>query len=693
MTESPTTPLPITPPPATPPPLRALPELLAPAGKPDVLVAVLAAGADAVYLGGKPFNMRRHRADFNFDDRALAEAVTATHALGRRLYVTVNILVGAGEVEDLKRYLFALADLGPDALIVQDWAVVALCRRHALPLPLHASTMLNAGSVEAARVLRDQGFTRLVTSRDITLDDARRMRAEAGIEVECFAHGDLCSVQSGQCAASGLLFGKSSNRGQCLKPCRWVYDLVSERTGQTLAAGARLLAARDLCLLQHIPELAQAGVDSLKIEGRMKPAEVMGRIVAQYRAALDRYAAEPLAPAKRQTETSAMHQARLRDLTTGFTFHVPGPDYFDPSGDRELIMLSTFGAAPPAPPGDGGLPAPSVPSATPPEIVCVAGTTATAEAALDAGAAHILVSWEGDLRSESGWTLAELRALRERCAARGAGFVLGMPRILTARELADWRRAWPHLPGPDAVAVTHPAAFAPDVLPAAMPRWLEPALNLLNPLAAAWLATPPFGPVARLAPAPEAAHADIVALAGAPGLPPLDLPVHGPLVGMVIEHCLPALVTQRIAKRDFCQMPCALDDYRLVDTRGHARALRCDRYCRNHLLLERELGLLPALGAFRTAGIVSWRVDARLDTPARAAALVDLYRRAAAVPAAPPPALVAEFHRLCPPATFTWGAYARGIVADEARSVARIKRDEQATEKTAGDEQATEARA
>jgi putative protease len=642
--------------------------LLAPAGKEEVYYAVVEAGADAVYLAGKDFNMRRHRKDFNFSHEELRRVCDHAHSLGRRIYVTVNSLVGHRELAALKAYLFQLADLGPDALIVQDFAVVQLCREHRLPLALHASTMMNVGSAEAACVLRDLGFTRVVTSRDITVDQARRIRDGAGIEVEYFVQGDLCSVQSGQCYTSGLLFGKSSNRGQCLKPCRWTYELQSAATGQSLGSG-RLLASKDLCLVQHLPELVEAGIDSLKIEGRMKPADVLARIVSTYRTALDRLGGNPLAPARQSSETVSLHQNRIRNLSTGFAFRQPGSDFFDASGEREVVILSTAGTLPAFSVTDA-MP-PQTGSAPTPEITCVAGTEAVARAAIEAGANNVVLSWEGDLRSESAWSLDGLRALVQAGTARGVRIVLAAPRIVTERELREWRAVLALLPSFHAVSLSHFALLDPSV-PRTGETWADSGFNVLNPSSAALLTG---RGITRLMPGLEAGLDDVLALADAPGVAPLEILVHGPLTGMIIEHCLLAMATQHSCSKDFCQMPCARDAYRLVDARGNARRLRCDRYCRNHLFMERDLGLLPALESFRLPGIASWRIDARLDTPARAAALIDLYRRASLqTPIGRP--LIDEFLRLCPADTLTWGAYPRGIMNDQAISLVQIKQAE-----------------
>ena len=409
----------------------------------------------------------------------------------------------------------------------------------------------------------------------------------------------------------------------------------------------------------------------------MKPADVLARIVRTYRAALDRVCGNPLEATKRSADVASLHPNRIRDFSTGYAFRQPGPDFFDASGEREIVILSTAGALPafteagfPRPCATGDTGSPARPCVTP-EITCVAGTDAVARAAIEAGARNIVLSWEGDLRSESAWSLDELRALIQVGRTKGVRIVLASPRIVTEREQLEWRTALALLPGVPAVCISHFALLeAPVPRPAEL--WADGGLNALNPSAAAFLTR---RGVARLMPGLEAGLDDVLALAGAPGVAPLELLVHGPLTGMIVEHCLPAMATQRSCSKDFCQMPCAGDTYRLVDARGNARKLRCDRYCRNHIFLERDLGLLPALDAFRVPGIAGWRVDARLETPERSATLVDLYRRAARPEPIGRP-LLDEFFRLCPADTLTWGAYPCGVMDDQAVSLAQIKQAE-----------------
>ena len=794
---------------------RSVAELLAPAGRMDVFRAVLEAGADAVYIAGKQFNMRRHRKDFNFSAEELGTAVREARAADRKLYVTVNTLVGQREIPGLRDYLRYLADIGVDAVIVQDLAVVSLIHDDKLKLPLHASTMMNVSGADTARVLKDWGFTRLVTSRDITIDAVRRIKEEAGIEVEYFLHGDMCSALSGQCLTSGVLFGKSGNRGQCMKPCRWAYDLVSESTGRTIKEGAFLLASRDMCLLQHIPELIDAGVDSLKIEGRMRPAETLVPIVRAYRKALDRAAAEPLAANKLFTEATEQQKTRTRNLTTGFAFQHPDDSFVDPSGEREPIIFSTHGRlktvaesqsiirlhqgfgeqvnqslinnqdskkegeqSPAAPPAAGtaesinplssqatpGLEEPASwirqspaappaagtaesikPLACPPELTVVAGTVENARAALAAGCDRLILSWEGALNAESGWTLEDLKTTCAAANKQSVPVMLTTPRVLdqrSARELRQVFQAALPLTGyvlatVGALAIVgegmgngeysrvkelrsrgsrtsniehrtfnvqHPTSNVEGVgegcgmqreYPISnkehgtskengcgrngSPRksgttvlWAGAGMNVLNAESANWLRR--HG-VSRIMPAPEASLESIAHMVEeAPGCE-FEFLVHGPLEGMLVEHCLIAMNTQHASKSDFCPMPCGVDQFTLVDKRGARRRIFPDRYCRNHIILEHDLaamGILDQLLALRPASL---RIDGRLYTEKVLGQLIQYYRNWLD-DAAGRSALETDFERDFPAETHSLGAYPLGICRDEEISRIDLKREE-----------------
>lgn len=260
-------------------PKPAVPELLCPAGDEDALRAAVDCGADAVYLGLGAFSARASAA--NFEPEALERAVRYAHLYHARVHVTLNTLVRQDELPAVCKALEDVRRAGADAVIVQDLGVAALARRFCPGLALHASTQMALCGVAGARMARRLGFARVVLARECPLEEIRAV-AQTGVETEVFAHGALCSAVSGRCLMSAMAGGRSGNRGRCAQPCRQRFELDGY-------AGA-LLSLKDLCLLDDLPALCQAGVTSLKVEGRMKGAEYVAVVASVYRRALDRIA-------------------------------------------------------------------------------------------------------------------------------------------------------------------------------------------------------------------------------------------------------------------------------------------------------------------------------------------------------------------------------------------------------------------
>jgi len=282
---------------ATSHPPITLPELLAPAGSVSAFYAAVAAGADAVYLGGKRFGARNYAQ--NFTDAEIADAVAYAHARGVRVYVTVNTLVHDREIQNVAEYLVRLYAMGVDAVLVQDPGLAAVAREIVPGLTLHASTQLTIHNAEGVRWAHGQGFSRVVLARELPLREIERIAeatADTGIGLEVFAHGALCYAYSGQCLLSSVIGGRSGNRGMCAQPCRKPYALVEGKTDKygrpadlcdVTTKEHYLLSPKDLCTYQDLARLAVAPVASLKIEGRMKSAEYVAIVVSAYRRALD----------------------------------------------------------------------------------------------------------------------------------------------------------------------------------------------------------------------------------------------------------------------------------------------------------------------------------------------------------------------------------------------------------------------
>ena len=254
-------------------------EILAPAGSYDCFRAAVNAGADAVYAGGPRFGARAY-AD-NFSERELIQAIGEAHLHGCRFYLTVNTLLKETEIKDLYDYFAPLYEAGLDAVIVQDTGVFKLIRENFPGMDIHASTQMTVTNARGARFLEERGAVRVVPARELSLSEIRSIRQETGLEIECFVHGALCYCYSGQCLLSSMIGGRSGNRGQCAQPCRLPYTVNGETK--------YFLSLKDMCTLELIPELIEAGIDSFKIEGRMKNPEYVAAVTAMYRKYTDLY--------------------------------------------------------------------------------------------------------------------------------------------------------------------------------------------------------------------------------------------------------------------------------------------------------------------------------------------------------------------------------------------------------------------
>lgn len=271
------------------------PEILSPAGDMECLEAALSFGADAVFLAGKLFGMRS--APKNFDNTQLKLACDKAHALGKKIYVTCNVLPRNRELEYLPDFLSYAQECGVDALIIADLGILEAAKRYAPKVARHISTQAGVTNYATANALYNMGASRVVLAREIPLDEIAEMRAKipSELEIECFVHGAMCVSFSGRCLISSYMTGRDANHGDCAQPCRWKYHLFEEnREGQYFPVeetsdGTYLYNSRDLCMIEHIPELVRAGISSFKIEGRAKSAYYTAVTTNAYRHAVDDY--------------------------------------------------------------------------------------------------------------------------------------------------------------------------------------------------------------------------------------------------------------------------------------------------------------------------------------------------------------------------------------------------------------------
>ncbi len=292
------------------------PELLAPVGSKEALIAAIDNGADAVYFGGKVFSARQYAA--NFTNEELEWAIDYAHVRGTKAYVTVNTLIKDSELEEACEYLQFLCNAGADAVIVQDLGILSLLREQLPELPVHASTQMTIHNIEGVKFLEEMGVKRVVLARELSLEEIKKIKAETSIEIETFIHGALCFSYSGQCLLSSMIGGRSGNRGYCAQPCRKKY-----RLGE---AEGYLLSPKDLNMSEHIPALIEAGIDSFKIEGRMKRHEYVAGVVSVYRKLIDRYLEAPDNFQVSEDERHTLLQLFNRGFTTGYFFGNPGSE-------------------------------------------------------------------------------------------------------------------------------------------------------------------------------------------------------------------------------------------------------------------------------------------------------------------------------------------------------------------------------
>ncbi|HIR27373.1 MAG TPA: U32 family peptidase [Candidatus Choladousia intestinigallinarum] len=306
------------------------PELLIPASSLEVLKTAVIYGADAVYIGGEAFGLRAKAKNFTLEE--MKEGIRFAHKAGVRVYVTANILAHNRDLEGIEAYFRELREIGPDALILADPGVYRIACRVCPEIERHISTQANNTNYETYRFWHEMGAKRVVAARELTLEELKELREKipTEMEIEAFIHGAMCISYSGRCLLSNYFTGRDANQGACTHPCRWKYAVVEEkRPGEYIPVeenerGTYLFSSRDLCMVGHIPELLETGIDSLKIEGRMKTALYVASVARTYRKAIDDYRKDPeLYKQNMDWYLSQVASCTFRPFGTGFFFGRP----------------------------------------------------------------------------------------------------------------------------------------------------------------------------------------------------------------------------------------------------------------------------------------------------------------------------------------------------------------------------------
>lgn len=599
-------------------------ELLAPAGNWETLVAAIDAGADAIYLGGKHFNMRMLKSDANFDNEMLKKAVEYAHAHGVMLYITINNLISDEEIPELEEYLTYLNEIQPDAILIQDLAVAQIVKKLGLNITMHASIMMNSHNNSAIKKLKEYGIRRVVVSREMSLKELRELKAvDSDFELEYFVHGDMCISESGQCIHSGVLFANSSNRGRCMKACRWPYKIIDEQTGQeqeTTTDGDYRLALKDMCMYRNIPDLIQAGVYSFKIEGRMRSADFVANIVSIYRRAIDSYVADPAGYHVNEEDWKNLFENRVRDYSTCFAMDKPDSRAIGYTGKREPRFFS-YAAKEADLDCEWLNDLEAIKTAdNKPKLAIKAATLAHAREALANGANILYVAGEV-YRPHTPWTLGDIKTILQEAHNVGAKVIVNTPRTTLKDQCSELEQLCHDLNEikPDGIMVGNLGAATIVRELTDLPIYADHSFNVFNHVATEFLQE---NGIVNATASYELPYAQVKTLVESSKLP-MTITVHGNVEAMISDTNIPALNL----KYDPLTNPEFNDKhFALLDTVGGKHSMRVDQFGRIHILFTNDLCLLPYID--KLMGADTLRIEAQDYTPEVTGMLTKIYRDA-----------------------------------------------------------------
>ena len=618
-------------------------ELLAPAGTFPIFTELLDSNCDAFYLGGKQLNMRLHRKDFNFSHDELVQAVALAHGVGKKVYVTLNSLHSHADTALLDDYLgFLATQVKPDGIILQDLSVYQRAKAHGHSLPMVASVMMNVHNTATAKRLHELGFFQVVASREAPLSFVKELSvAVPDLQHEYFVHGDMCVAHGGMCLYSGMLFGGSSNRGRCFKPCRWNYDLQAQGAGVTPSHYP--LAVKDMCMYEHIPELIASGVKTFKIEGRMRDAAYLKPLINAYGDAIERYIQDPLG-FNRTQDSALLHQNRKRDMSTAYAFGTPGLSNinaryegtgkfystgkpFSQATEEKTITpenterLQAFFA-------QGALTTPATVDRPTPTLTVRVNDYDSALMAVKQGVNRVIVPWDYFVKGEAehGFTKAQLAQLTGQ--KRTTHIYLGLPRMMFD---ADFDAVAQLLSEPE-LALDGLVCTSLGAMHAFKDRGLDLmgdyTLNIFNGLAADFYQSEGLS---SFVPSVELPKADLLALLHSHGQH-LHVVAQGSPVVMYMEHDLYQNLepTSHICE---LELPPVQDGVQvhttgkltLIDEGGYHHPVYKDRNARNNMLLGKDISLLPILPELVGAGLRHLTLELMHLTPTEVERVVTTY--------------------------------------------------------------------
>lgn len=332
--------------------MKKHPELLLPAGSLPVLKTAIYYGASAVYIGGETFSLRAKAK--NFTPKEMEEGIAFAHDHGAKVYVTANIFAHEADLSEARKYFYDMKAMKPDALLIADPGMFRLAHEICPEIPIHISTQANTTNAESCKFWHDLGATRIVTARELSIRELKQLKREipSNLEIECFVHGAMCISYSGRCLLSNYFTGRDANRGACTHPCRWTYAVMEEtRPGEYMPVeenerGTYVFNSRDLCMIDHLPDLYDAGIDSFKIEGRMKTALYVATAARTYSTAMREYEEDPALYASHlDAYREQISEGTYRRFTTGFFYGRPGADALVYDSNTYLKTYTFLGLA------------------------------------------------------------------------------------------------------------------------------------------------------------------------------------------------------------------------------------------------------------------------------------------------------------------------------------------------------------
>ena len=600
-------------------------ELLAPAGTWAALTAAIDAGADAVYLGGKHFNMRVHKNDFNFDDEMLKNAVTYAHEHGVKIYITLNNLISDEELPALKQYLIYLNEIKPDALLVQDFAVIKLVNELQIKIPMHASIMMNTHNTYAIKMLKTYGITRVVISRELTLSEVNLLKEQTGIETEYFIHGDMCISESGQCIHSGVSFGQSGNRGRCLKPCRWSYELIDESNNEVISPSSYKFALKDMCMYRNLPQLIDAGISSFKIEGRMRSPDFIHRIVTIYRRAINNYLNDPTGYSINEEDWQNLYENRVRDFTTSCAFGSLSKNDIGITGEREPRF---FSKAVEEPKIDNKFAAEIFSKERPihekefsPMLSVRVSTVEAAKSAVKNGADIVYVGGE-TFKPIKPWIISDYKSVIEFAHSQNKKVIINTPRTTYQRECNEIEQLLMKLEKledkPDGIMVSN-LGMLDLAKNFNFPIQTDLSFNLFNHKAAEFLKD---NKVVQATASLELSFTQLRSLVENSNLP-IEIVIHGAYESMICDH---NFLSMYLNIDKFSDIDTFNHHYAFRDEAGELHSIRIDQFDRNHIYFGKDLCLYQYIKHF--IGAAALRIEAQLYSAESTAFITKTYRDA-----------------------------------------------------------------